>query len=65
MRVIGWGLLGALAGGALAFGLGLIWLTFINTDNRDGAAAMGVVFFWTPLGAVIGAIAGGLFGARR
>ena len=41
-RVLLWAVLGLILGGALAFGLGLFWLTDINTDQREGAAAMGV-----------------------
>jgi biotin transporter BioY len=65
MRIVGWAVLGLIAGGAIAFALGLIWLTWINTDNREGAAAMGVVFFITPAGAIVGAVAGGMTGAFR
>jgi biotin transporter BioY len=57
-RAILWALLGLILGGALAFGLGLLWLTYINTDNREGAASMGVIFFCTPAGAVLGMLAG-------
>ena len=38
-RVLLWAVLGLILGGALAFGLGLFWLTYINTDQREGAAA--------------------------
>ncbi|MFM2355808.1 MAG: hypothetical protein RLZZ528_1544 [Pseudomonadota bacterium] len=57
-RVLLWAFLGLILGGALAFGLGLFWLTFINTDQREGAAAMGVIFFYTPAGAALGMVAG-------
>ena len=57
-RVLLWAVLGLILGGALAFGLGLFWLTYINTDQREGAAAMGVIFFLTPAGAVLGMVAG-------
>ena len=57
-RVLLWAVLGLILGGALAFGLGLFWLTDINTDQREGAAAMGVIFFLTPAGAVLGMVAG-------
>jgi biotin transporter BioY len=65
MRILGMALIGLVVGGAIAFGLGLAWLSFINTDNREGAAAMGVMFFYTPLGAILGAIAGAIYGALR
>ena len=51
LRILGWALLGAVIGGAVAFGAGLFWLSYINTDNREGAAAMGVAFVITPFGA--------------
>lgn len=57
--------LGFFLGGALAFGAGLFWLSFINTDNREGAAAMGVAFFVTPAGAAIGGVIGLVFGLGR
>jgi biotin transporter BioY len=65
MRVLGHALGGLILGGAVAFGLGLFWLTYVNTDNREGAAAMGVVFFITPAGAVLGMILGAILGAAR
>ncbi len=65
MRIIGWSLLGLVAGGAMAFGIGLLWLTYVNTDNREGAAAMGVFFFAMPAGAIAGAVTGAIFGAIR
>jgi|GEM_PF-5519676 len=67
-RFLLWTILGFIAGGALAFGSGLAWLTLVNTDSREGAAAMGVIFLFTPAGAVLGAIAGAvaaLVGGRR
>lgn len=57
-RAILWAFLGLILGGALAFGFGLFWLTYVNTDQREGAAAMGVIFFLTPTGALLGMIAG-------
>ena len=65
MRIVGWGLAGFVAGGLIAFGLGLFWLTYINTDNREGAAAMGVAFVITPAAAILGAVAGATYGAMR
>ncbi len=65
LRILGWALLGAVIGGAVAFGAGLFWLSYINTDNREGAAAMGVAFVITPFGALIGTMFGALLGGLR
>lgn len=65
MRTVVWMLGGLLVGGALAFGLGLLWLTYGGVSQREGAAAMGVIFFFTPAGAVLGAIVGLVLGLTR
>jgi hypothetical protein len=57
-------LAGMVVGALVAFGLGLLYLTYGGVSQAEGAAAMGVVFFWTPAGAVVGAILGGMIGAR-
>ena len=56
MTVVLWTLAGLLLVGALAFGIGLLWLTYGDLSQREGAAAMGVIFFVTPAGAILGAI---------
>ncbi len=65
MRTVLWMLGGLLAGGALAFGLGLLWLTYGGVSQREGAAAMGVIFFFTPACALLGAILGLVLGLTR
>ncbi len=65
MRTVLWTLGGLVLGGAVAFGLGLLWLTYGGVSQREGAAAMGVIFFFTPAGAVLGAILGLIFGLAR
>lgn len=65
MRVVLWCLGGFLAGGALAFGIGLMVLTFGNVSQAEGAAAMGVIFFYTPAGAILGAVVGLMLGLIR
>ncbi len=57
-------LVGLVVGALVAFGLGLLYLTYGGVSQAEGAAAMGVIFFWTPAGAVVGAILGGVIGAR-
>lgn len=56
---------GAMLGGALALGIGTALPEIITVSQREGAYAMGVVFFWIPLGLVAGAIAGLVWAARR
>lgn len=65
MRVVLWCLGGLLAGAALAFGIGLMVLTFGNVSQAEGAAAMGVMFFYTPTGAILGAVVGLVLGLIR
>ncbi len=65
MKTVLWTLGGFVLGGALAFGTGLLWLTYGGVSQREGAAAMGVVFFFTPAGAVLGAIVGLVLGLSR
>ncbi len=56
---------GGLLGGALALGIGLGLPSITPISQREGAYAMGVVFVWTPLGMVLGAICGLIWAARR
>jgi hypothetical protein len=65
MKVVLWTLGGFLLGGALAFGIGLLWLTYGGVSQREGAAAMGVIFFFTPAGSILGAIVGLMMGLVR
>jgi hypothetical protein len=65
MKVVSFALAGFVIGGAVAFGLGLLWLTYGGVSQREGAAAMGVIFFVTPFGAIVGAIAGAVLGFAR
>ncbi|PZQ96664.1 MAG: hypothetical protein DI533_13790 [Cereibacter sphaeroides] len=64
-RVLGWLLLGLLVGGGLTI-LGAVAAAYaFDISQFEGAHAMGVAFFWTPLGALTGAIVGAVIGARR
>lgn len=65
MRVLLWCLGGVLAGAALAFAVGLLLLTFGGVSQAEGAAAMGVMFFYTPAGAILGAVVGLVLGLNR
>jgi hypothetical protein len=65
MQTVLWMLGGLLVGWAIAFGVGLLWLTYGGVSQREGAAAMGVIFFFTPAGAVLGALLGLVLGLTR
>lgn len=56
--------LGAMLGGALVFGIGVALPEFIEISQREGAYAMGIAFFWTPAGMVLGGILGLLLALR-
>lgn len=65
MRRLMWGLAGflglGLAVGVVGFGLPSV----MSIPQDSGGYAMGVAFFWVPLGAVIGGIVGVAMGGRR
>lgn len=65
MRRLGWAVLGAIAGaaGAIAVCVAAAWV--FDITQAEGAYAMQVAFFWTPLGIVAGAISGALLPHRR
>ena len=60
--------LGAIAGGAIGIGAGLAWTAIFHTSNFEGYSGMLVFFGFAPAGLFIGAIAGavalGMVGAR-
>jgi hypothetical protein len=64
MRRLGFAVLGFLVGGALASAVGIALPEIIPISQAEGAYMMGVVFFWVPLAAVVGAIAGAVLGGR-
>jgi hypothetical protein len=64
MRTVLGFLLGAVGLGAISFGLGLLYLTYGGVSQAEGAAAMGVIFFWVPVGTVLGGIIGAVIGHR-
>ncbi len=65
MRSIVGFLIGAILAGAAALGLGIIALSLGLVSNREGAAAMGIIFFITPVAALFGGIAGAVIGILR
>ncbi len=62
MRVLLRALAGFLLGGLLALGIGVALPYLIPISQPEGAYAMGVVFFWVPAGAILGAVAGLIWG---
>lgn len=56
---------GLVAGGAVALGLGLLAQEAYGISNFEGAYAMGLIFFWVPAGALLGALAAGIWAALR
>ncbi len=56
MRRTGWVIAGLLLGGAVTFAVGMALPSVMAISQAEGAYAMGVAFFWTPVGALIGAI---------
>lgn len=65
MRKLGRGVLGFLGGflvaSAIALGLCVAAAYAFNITRAEGAYAMGVAFFWMPLGGVIGGIVGAVW----
>lgn len=61
-------ILGAIAGGALGVGVGMICVELFQVSNFEGGAGMMVFFTFMPLGAIIGGLLGafllGRLGAR-
>ena len=65
MRIILGFLIGALACGAGALGIGILAMDQGWVSTREGAAAMGIIFFITPVAALLGGIVGAVIGAMR
>jgi hypothetical protein len=57
--------LGLIAGAVATLALGLAAAEVFSISQAEGAYAMGLMFFWVPLGALVGLLAGAIFGARR
>jgi hypothetical protein len=52
--------LGALVGGALGVGAGLLWTEIFHTSCFEGYCGMLVFFAFMPIGAIVGGAAGAL-----
>jgi hypothetical protein len=57
--------LGLIAGAVATLALGLAAAEVFSISQAEGAYAMGLMFFWVPLGALVGLLAGAILGARR
>jgi hypothetical protein len=61
--------LGAIVGGAIGVGVGLLWVQVFNTTSFEGYSGMLVFFTFMPIGiiggALIGGVALGLAGSRE
>jgi uncharacterized membrane protein YdcZ (DUF606 family) len=53
-----WMLVGFVVGAVMTFALGVFLPTIIGLPQAEGGYMMGVAFFWTPVGGVMGAITG-------
>jgi len=58
-------MLGLFSGGALAFLVGIALPEVTAISQAEGAYMMGIMFFWVPLAALVGAILGAVLGGRR
>jgi hypothetical protein len=60
MRIFGWAvafaLIGLVGGYAATLGIGIVLMDVLQVSQREGAAAMGLVFVIAPLGACVTAI---------
>lgn len=66
MKVVLWALAGMVAGAALVILVaGVIVPSLVTVSQREGAYAMGVIFFMAPAGAVVGAVIGLIIGLAR
>jgi hypothetical protein len=65
MRRLGFAVLGLLAGGGLAFLVGIALPEVAAIPQSEGAYMMGVMFFWVPLAALAGAILGAVLVGRK
>jgi hypothetical protein len=65
MRRFGFAALGLVAGGLLAFLVGIALPEVVSISQAEGAYMMGVMFFWVPLAGVLGAVLGAIFGGKR
>lgn len=51
-------ILGAVVGGIIGVGCGLVWTTAFHTSSFEGYSGMLVFFTFMPIGAIVGALIG-------
>lgn len=64
-RIILWGLAGLIVGPIITLALATAAIPVFHISQMEGAYAMGVVFTLMPIGAVVGLIAGVIWGLVR
>jgi hypothetical protein len=52
--------LGAIAGGVIGIGLGLLWTNVFHTSDFEGYSGMLVFYSFMPIGIIAGALIGGV-----
>ena len=50
--------LGAIFGGVIGTGLGLIWMSVFHTSSFEGYSGMLVFYTFMPIGIIVGALSG-------
>jgi hypothetical protein len=65
MRRVAFALGGLIAGGGLAFVVGVTLPEVMAISQAEGAYMMGVMFFWVPVAALTGLIVGAVLGRKR
>lgn len=51
---------GAILGGIVGVGLGMIWINVFQTSSFEGYSGMLVFYTFMPIGIIVGALAGGI-----
>ena len=54
-------LLGAIAGGLVGIGAGMLWVEIAHTSNFEGGAGMLVFLGFMPMGVAVGALIGAVW----
>ncbi len=53
-------LLGAIAGGVIGIGLGVVWTSVFHTSSFEGYSGMLMFFTFMPIGIILGGLAGAI-----